>query len=98
MCQPDVLRPVAARLPAGKAQPLYERALAIYEKVYGPDHPEVAHTLTDLAVLHLESVSREYWAYTRVSAINSCLQRRLLTIAHTILFCLYMFGHFLCIT
>jgi len=40
---------------AGKAQPLYERALAIYEKQYGPDHPEVAHTLTDLAVLHLEA-------------------------------------------
>lgn len=45
-------------LPTDKAQPLYERALAIYEKVYGPDHPEVAHTLTDLAVLHLEAVSR----------------------------------------
>lgn len=41
---------------SAKAQPLYERALAIYEKNYGPDHPEVAHTLTDLAVLHLEGV------------------------------------------
>lgn len=40
---------------AARAQPLYERALAIYEKQYGPDHPEVAHTLTDLAVLHLEA-------------------------------------------
>ena len=40
----------------GKAQPLYERALAIWEKTYGPDHPDVAHTLTDLAVLHLEQV------------------------------------------
>jgi centrosomal protein CEP104 len=36
--------------------PLYERALRIYEGAYGPDHPEVAHTLTDLAVLHLEQV------------------------------------------
>ncbi|WIA42558.1 hypothetical protein OEZ86_008540 [Tetradesmus obliquus] len=36
------------------AQPLYERALAIYEATYGPNHQEVAHTLTDLAVLHLE--------------------------------------------
>ena len=35
---------------------MYERALAIYEKAYGPDHPDVAHTLTDLAVLHLEQV------------------------------------------
>lgn len=39
-----------------RAQPLYERALAIYEATYGPDHQEVAHTLTDLAVLHLEQV------------------------------------------
>jgi centrosomal protein CEP104 len=39
------------------ALPLYERALAIYEANYGPDHQEVAHTLTDLAVLHLEQVS-----------------------------------------
>jgi centrosomal protein CEP104 len=39
------------------AQPLYERALRIYESVYGPNHQEVAHSLTDLAVLHLEQVS-----------------------------------------
>jgi tetratricopeptide (TPR) repeat protein len=39
-----------------KAQPLYERALHIFETHYGSDHPEVAHTLTDLAVLHLERV------------------------------------------
>ena len=39
------------------AQPLYERALAIWERHYGPDHPDVAHTLTDLAVLHLEQAS-----------------------------------------
>jgi hypothetical protein len=36
------------------AQPLYEHALAVYEAALGPDHAEVAHTLTDLAVLHLE--------------------------------------------
>ncbi len=41
---------------AGRAMPLYERALGIYEAHYGPEHPEVAHTLTDLAVLHLEQV------------------------------------------
>ena len=39
-----------------RAQPLYERALAIWEAAYGPNHPDVAHTLTDLAVLHLEQV------------------------------------------
>jgi hypothetical protein len=36
---------------------LYQRALAIYEQHFSPDHPEVADTLTDLAVLHLEQVS-----------------------------------------
>ena len=39
-----------------QAQPLYERALAVYEAALGPEHAEVAHTLTDLAVLHLEQV------------------------------------------
>lgn len=39
-----------------QAQPLYERALSIYEANFGPDHSDVAHTLTDLAVLHLEQV------------------------------------------
>lgn len=37
------------------AQPLYERALAIFERAHGPDSQDVAHTLTDLAVLHLEA-------------------------------------------
>ena len=45
------------RLEFAKAQPLYERALRIYEKARGPDHADVAHCLTDLAVLHLEQVS-----------------------------------------
>jgi centrosomal protein CEP104 len=40
----------------GAAQPLYERALRVYEASYGSNHQEVAHTLTDLAVLHLEQV------------------------------------------
>lgn len=39
-----------------QAQPLYERALAIFEMNFGPFNANVAHTLTDLAVLHLEQV------------------------------------------
>ena len=39
-----------------KAQPLYERALEIFELNFGPSDANVAHTLTDLAVLHLEQV------------------------------------------
>jgi CHAT domain-containing protein len=34
------------------AEPLYKRALAIREKALGPEHPEVATTLDDLAVLY----------------------------------------------
>jgi len=33
---------VGARSLTGEALPLLERALAITESVYGPDHPEVA--------------------------------------------------------
>ncbi len=39
-----------------KARPLFERALAIFEAAEGPESQNVAHTLTDLAVLHLEQV------------------------------------------
>ena len=33
------------------ARPLFERALAIYEKVLGPEHPDTATSLNNLAVL-----------------------------------------------
>jgi tetratricopeptide (TPR) repeat protein len=33
------------------AWPLWERALAIYEKALGPEHPETARSLNNLAVL-----------------------------------------------
>jgi tetratricopeptide (TPR) repeat protein len=35
----------------GEAEPLYRRALAIYEKSFGPDHPNVATGLNNLALL-----------------------------------------------
>ena len=54
---------------ANSALPLYERALAIYEKAYGPDHPDVAHTLTDLAVLHLEQVGGGWGTWIHTSTI-----------------------------
>jgi tetratricopeptide (TPR) repeat protein len=34
------------------AEPLYKRALAIFEKALGPDHPSVASALNNLASLH----------------------------------------------
>ena len=36
----------------GEAEPLFQRSLAIYEKALGPDHPEVATALNNLAVLY----------------------------------------------
>jgi CHAT domain-containing protein/tetratricopeptide (TPR) repeat protein len=36
-----------------RAEPLYQRALALREKALGPDHPDVASSLNDLAVLYL---------------------------------------------
>jgi Tetratricopeptide repeat len=35
-----------------KAEPLYQRSLAIAEKALGPEHPEVATSLNNLAALY----------------------------------------------
>ncbi len=35
-----------------EAEPLYQRALAIWEKVLGPEHPDVAYSLNNLAILY----------------------------------------------
>lgn len=40
-----------------EAEPLYERALRVYEDSFGPNHPRVAETLRNLAVLKYEQVS-----------------------------------------
>ncbi|KDD76140.1 hypothetical protein H632_c339p0 [Helicosporidium sp. ATCC 50920] len=39
---------------AEAALPLYCQALAVWERALGPGAPEVAHALTDVAVIHLE--------------------------------------------
>ncbi|MGH8500651.1 MAG: tetratricopeptide repeat protein, partial [Methylococcales bacterium] len=36
----------------GQAEPLYQRSLAISEKALGPDHPDVATSLNNLALLY----------------------------------------------
>jgi tetratricopeptide (TPR) repeat protein len=36
----------------GEAEPLYQRARAIYEKALGPEHPELATSLNNLAALY----------------------------------------------
>jgi tetratricopeptide (TPR) repeat protein len=35
-----------------EAEPLYQRVLAILEKALGPDHPDVATTLDNLAIVY----------------------------------------------
>ena len=35
-----------------KAEPLFKRALAIREKALGPEHPDVATSLNNLALLY----------------------------------------------
>ena len=54
--RPPLLPLLLQRGNASAALPLYERALAIWEAASGPESPVVAHTLTDIAVIHLEMV------------------------------------------
>ena len=42
------------KLEAESAVELYEKALATLERERGPDHIDVAQTLVDLAIIHLE--------------------------------------------
>lgn len=42
-----------------QAEPLYQRALAIYEKTLGPQHPDVADVLEDYARLLRETGRNE---------------------------------------
>jgi hypothetical protein len=49
----------------GEAEPLYKRALAIYEKALGREHPGVALPLSNLAALSMEqgewAHAAEFW-------------------------------------
>lgn len=56
----------------GKARPYYQRALAIREKALGPDHPDIASTLNNLAIL-------AYYEGDYAAAVR--LMRRALTIS-----------------
>ena len=44
----------------------------MYEAVLGPEHAEVAHTLTDLAVLHLEQARLRPSRAPRLCACSKC--------------------------
>ena len=55
-----------------KAEPLYARALAIIEKVLGPEHPNTATSLNNLAALYLlmGAYSKAEPLYARALAIR----------------------------
>ena len=67
----DSLPPWGVAEPA-KAEPLYRRVLALKEKLLGPDHVEVALTLSNLAALcHAQGRTTEAAAlYQRALAIG----------------------------
>lgn len=56
----------------GEAETLYKRSLAIQEKAFGPDHPDVGQSLTNLAALYRAQGRHDLTVkYSRrVSAIN----------------------------
>ena len=49
-----------------EAEPLYERSQAIREKVLGPEHPDVAQSLNNRALLLKAQVRAEtkFWEYS----------------------------------
>ena len=51
-----------------KAEPLFQRALAIREKALGPDHPDVAETLGALARLYEASLPQLIGYMLRINA------------------------------
>ncbi len=38
-----------------QAEPLFKRSLAIMEEAFGPDHPDVAASLENMAALYLKT-------------------------------------------
>ena len=57
-----------------EAEPLYRRSLAIDEKVYGPDHPEVATDLNNWAVLLEKQVRKQTMLVEECFLRNSTCQ------------------------
>lgn len=53
-CQSPLPSKLLQRGDPERALSLYHRSLAIWEAVHGPSSADVAHALTDIAVIHLE--------------------------------------------
>ena len=62
--------PLKAQGDLAAARPLYERALAIYEKALGPEHPDTAGSLNNLALLLKRKLPQNFGMKRRIS--ESC--------------------------
>lgn len=57
-----------------EAEPLYKRSLSIREKVLGPDHPDVARSLNDLAgVLAQQARAVTFTGVLKVATATVCI-------------------------
>ena len=65
----DLADEVLTRDSFGEAEPLYKRALAIDEKAHGPQHPEFATGLSNLAELY--RVQGRYGGYDMQALASS---------------------------
>jgi tetratricopeptide (TPR) repeat protein len=63
-----------------QAEPLYQRALTIFERVLGPDHPDTARNLHDLAALYADQGKYEQAEPLYQRALEIC--ERVLGLEH----------------
>ncbi len=65
-----------ARAQYVEGEPIYQKALALHERLLGPDHPEIAQTLSGLASLHYEQGKYEQakQLYQRALALHEQAQ------------------------
>lgn len=65
------------------AEPLYDRALKIYEDSLGPHHPRVAETLRNLAVMKYDQVCTCTLYMGCCLLITDCMKGQLLRLIST---------------
>ncbi len=65
-----------ARAQYAEGEPIYQKALALHERLLGPDHPEIAQTLSGLASFHYEQGKYEQAEplYQRALALSEQVQ------------------------
>ena len=68
-----------------KAEPLYQQALALWQKLLGDDHPDVATSLNNLASLYKSQGKYKEAEPLYQQALNICEQRLGVDHPHTII-------------